>query len=44
MAYTKNEKKLLLYLEKKTNDTIRTGKPNKTDKPKPLNDKHVRRG
>lgn len=44
MAYTKNEKKLLLYLEKKTNDTLRISKPNKTDKPKSHNDKYIRRG
>ena len=44
MAYSKNEKKLLLYLEKKTNDNVRISKPIKADKPKPHNDKYIRRG
>lgn len=44
MAYSKNEKKLLLYLEKKKDDTIRNGKPSKRDKPKSHDGKHIRRG
>jgi hypothetical protein len=44
MAYSKNEKKLLLYLEKKKNDTTRTGKSDKVNKPKSHDDKRLRRG
>jgi hypothetical protein len=44
MAYTKNEQKLILYLEKKKHDTLPTRSNDKANKPKPHDDKRLRGG